>query len=76
MQIFTHAGFRSAVVADTPTAIDRGTFHGFNGSTTGPHIDHIFISPNVNLHSAQILRPRFDGRSPSDHDPIKIIFSI
>jgi endonuclease/exonuclease/phosphatase family metal-dependent hydrolase len=48
-----------------------GTFNGFKGVATGDKIDYIFVSPGVNIISAEILRPPQGQPCPSDHFPIK-----
>ncbi len=47
-----------------------GTFHGFTGNTSETPIDHILMSPEWEVLSAEVLRG--DGRRPfpSDHFPL------
>ncbi len=47
-----------------------GTFHGFTGQHTSPPIDHILLSPEWEVLSAEVLRG--DGNRPflSDHFPL------
>ena len=53
-----------------PQAKNVGTFHGFEGKTTGSKIDAILISPGLISRSAEIIRMNRDGRYPSDHFPV------
>lgn len=47
-----------------------GTFNGFEGRTTGPKIDYVFVQPFIEVESAQIIRDHQQGRYPSDHFPV------
>ena len=49
---------------------EPGTFHGFTGTPTEPPIDHILLSPDWSVLSAEVLYG--DGRRPfvSDHFPV------
>lgn len=47
-----------------------GTRHGFNGSLSGPHIDHIRLSSNLQPLDARIDTHSRNGRYPSDHFPV------
>lgn len=47
------------------------TFHGFSGVGVGGWIDYIFVSANVGVVSAEVIRDKVDGRFPSDHYPIR-----
>jgi endonuclease/exonuclease/phosphatase family metal-dependent hydrolase len=62
--VFKDAGFHSEV------ASDEGTYHKFLGTTVSPQLDYIFLNDKWNTQSAEILRPRKDGKSASDHDPV------
>ena len=63
-EIFIDAGFQSAVVST------EGTFHQFSGSPDCPQLDFIFLNDKWTLENAEILRPRKNGKSASDHDPV------
>lgn len=52
------------------------TFHGFTGIGVGGWIDYIFVSPNVKVVEAEIIRDKVDGRFPSDHYPIRAKLSL
>lgn len=54
---------------DEPTV--HGTIHNYTGRTDGPRIDYIFVSREVEVHSAEIVRYSAGGRYPSDHFPVK-----
>jgi endonuclease/exonuclease/phosphatase family metal-dependent hydrolase len=47
-----------------------GTRHGFNGSLSGPQIDHIRLSSNLQALDARIDVNSRNGRYPSDHFPV------
>ncbi|WP_146682516.1 endonuclease/exonuclease/phosphatase family protein [Limihaloglobus sulfuriphilus] len=47
-----------------------GTFGGFTGKIDGDKIDYIFVSPQTQTKSADILHTNKDGRYPSDHYPV------
>ena len=54
-----------------PDAAEVGTFSGFNlGATDGPKIDHLMVTPRVEVLDAGIDRTSGDGRYPSDHFPV------
>ena len=67
--VFKEAGFTAAVDST------EGTFHRFIGNTDGPRIDYIFLNNNWNIRTAEILRPRKNGKSASDHDPVVAVVS-
>ncbi|MFT7669694.1 MAG: endonuclease/exonuclease/phosphatase family metal-dependent hydrolase [Planctomycetota bacterium] len=48
-----------------------GTFNGFQGSSDGSKIDYILVSPHWRVLSASIDRRVFEGRTPSDHYPVR-----
>jgi endonuclease/exonuclease/phosphatase family metal-dependent hydrolase len=52
---------------DEPTA---GTFNSFKGATDGEKIDYVFVSPDLKVKEAAIVRFQKDGRNPSDHFPV------
>ena len=53
-----------------------GTLHGFNGGTSGPLVDHIWLCENIIPLEAKIDQRRYDGKYPSDHFPVvaRILF--
>ena len=53
-----------------PAAQGVGTFHGFDGYTSGPKIDYILAPPTVHVRSAEIVRDQWAQRYPSDHFPV------
>jgi endonuclease/exonuclease/phosphatase family metal-dependent hydrolase len=54
-----------------PTASPVGTFTGFTfGRVDGEKIDHIFVSPDITVEDAAIVRTSRDERYPSDHFPV------
>jgi len=68
-KVFMDAGFTSAVESE------EGTFHGFKGNTDGRQIDFIFLNNKWDITRSEILRPRKNGKSASDHDPVIAILS-
>ena len=70
MSVFEQAGYVNAVPFMHPEATDGGTFHRFEGYHTGGMIDSIWVTRGWQPMEAEILRPRLDGRSASDHDPV------
>lgn len=70
-QVFQENGFQE-VYQDAP----RGTFHGFSGCNTRRHIDWILFRGRLERVKRDILSDAFDGRFPSDHYPVKAVFSI
>jgi len=65
MQVIAEAGFTPAVATHS-----GGTFHGFSGDSDGRRIDYILLNDKWKHYGATILRPRRDGKSASDHDPV------
>lgn len=57
----------SAWLGAHSTEREIGTYHGFQGTTTGAMIDHILITEQTTVLSAEIDPRHFDGRYPSDH---------
>jgi endonuclease/exonuclease/phosphatase family metal-dependent hydrolase len=54
-----------------PEASPVGTFTGFEfGRVDGEKIDYIFVSPDITVEDAAIVRTARDGRYPSDHFPV------
>ena len=47
-----------------------GTTHHFRGTTDGRQIDHILVSPGIEVLDASVAHPRPGGRLPSDHWPV------
>lgn len=47
-----------------------GTTHHFTGTTDGRQIDHILVSPDIEVLAAHVAHPRPHGRLPSDHWPV------
>ena len=64
------AEFVEAYRVVRPDDAFAGTFGGFQGDSTGPMIDHIFLRGGWQVRSADILRRRGTTRDPSDHFPV------
>lgn len=55
----------------------RITFNGFSDDLTGREkIDHIFVSPKLQIIHHAIIGDKFDGKYPSDHMPVIIDIKI
>jgi endonuclease/exonuclease/phosphatase family metal-dependent hydrolase len=60
-----------------PTASPVGTFTGFTyGRIEGEKIDHIFVSPDIMVQDAAIVRTSRDNRYPSDHFPVTAVVAL
>ncbi|HVS12725.1 MAG TPA: endonuclease/exonuclease/phosphatase family protein [Thermoanaerobaculia bacterium] len=55
-----------------PDASEVYTGNGWARREEGEKIDGIFVSAGTEVLAAAILRPRLDGRAPSDHDPVTV----
>lgn len=53
-----------------------GTFHDFTGDTDGSRIDYIFVTTDIDITAAEVVRDNTDGRYPSDHFPIKATLTL
>ena len=63
--------FRDTFRVIHPDAQEAGTFNGFKpGSTRGEKIDYVFVEPDTEVLSADIIRTSVNGRYPSDHFPV------
>ncbi|KAF0152999.1 MAG: endonuclease/exonuclease/phosphatase family protein [Ignavibacteria bacterium] len=51
----------------------EGTFNGFSGETNGDRIDYIFISKDIKVKSAEIIRDSYNRKFPSDHFPVTAV---
>jgi endonuclease/exonuclease/phosphatase family metal-dependent hydrolase len=57
--------------AEYPPHGPAATFTGFGDSTVGRKIDHVFVSPDVQVRQHAVCADtRPDGRFPSDHFPL------
>ena len=63
----SQVAFRDTFRVLYPDATEVGTFHAFKGTRSGDKIDHILISPSIEVREAAILRDEEAGRYPSDH---------
>jgi endonuclease/exonuclease/phosphatase family metal-dependent hydrolase len=53
-----------------PSETEVGTFHGFEGGTSGPKIDYVYLLPSETALAAAIDRTHDANRYPSDHYPV------
>lgn len=70
VQTMLSGGLRDALGHLGPKGAGLATAHRFTGATDGARIDHILISPGLEVVEAQIVRDRPRGRLPSDHWPV------
>ncbi|MCA9276570.1 MAG: endonuclease/exonuclease/phosphatase family protein [Phycisphaerales bacterium] len=59
-----------------PDETTVGTFNGFDGTSDGEMIDHIFVSPGLKTIAADIDRTNDNARYPSDHFPVWASFKL
>ena len=52
------------------------TGNGWGERTSGEKIDAIFVDEDAEILEAEILRPRHEGRAPSDHDPVSAVLRL
>ncbi len=63
--------FRDTFRIIHPTATDVGTANQFTfGKIDSEKIDYVFVQPDAQVLSAEIVRTAVDGRYPSDHFPV------
>ena len=53
---------------------NEGTFHGFSGTPGEARIDWILATEQFKATAAAIDRTHADGRYPSDHFPVSVVF--
>ncbi|HLW20839.1 MAG TPA: hypothetical protein VKX33_10960, partial [Cyclobacteriaceae bacterium] len=52
---------------------NNGTFNSFdNTKSTDRRIDHVFVTPDVNVKKFGILTDTYKSRFPSDHFPVLV----
>lgn len=49
---------------------NKATMGKFKGKETGIHIDYIFVSEDIEIIDAQIIKYNVNGKYPSDHYPL------
>lgn len=69
-------GLVHAYRAIHPDETQVGTFNAFTGTSDGEMIDHIFVSPTIDLLDADIDHTNDNGRYPSDHYPVWATISL
>lgn len=63
----------SRLISKTPSIGNQGTFNGFNWEKLPEGIiDHIFVSPNINVIRHGILTDNYGMKYPSDHFPVMV----
>ena len=48
----------------------KATMGKFKGKETGTHIDYIFVSEDIEIVNAEIIKYNVNGKYPSDHYPV------
>jgi len=66
-----------------PDEQNIATFHGFRGPSydesgkmRGYKIDYIFVTPDIQVKEAEIIRAHKEGRYPSDHYPVRAVIGF
>lgn len=59
-----------------PDAEEVGTFNGFRGTRSGPKIDAVLVSEEIEVTAAAIRHDARAGRYPSDHFPVTAVLRI
>lgn len=49
---------------------NQGTMGNFKGKENGVHIDYIFVSEEIEIMNAEIIKYNVNGKYPSDHYPL------
>jgi len=55
---------------------DAHTWHGFSGNGRRGRLDWILTSPDIRIHSAEIMRISYGGSYPSDHFPVRAVLEL
>ncbi len=55
---------------------EEGTFHGFDGISSGERIDWILHNDGFKAVSAEVIKSSYDGIWPSDHFPVGVEFRL
>jgi endonuclease/exonuclease/phosphatase family metal-dependent hydrolase len=72
--VLNHSDMKdSRLISKIPSVGNQGTFNGFNWEKLPEGIiDHIFVSPNINVHRHGILTDNYGMKYPSDHFPVMV----
>ena len=70
INLIKDSGFADSFRLRHPKTTQVGTFNAFKEQRDGPKIDYIFVSPNVEVLEAQIIRQAKGQPAPSDHFPV------
>jgi endonuclease/exonuclease/phosphatase family metal-dependent hydrolase len=63
----------SRLISKVPSIGNQGTFNGYNWEKLPEGIiDHIFVSPNINVIRHGILTDNYGMKYPSDHFPVMV----
>ena len=63
-------GFKDSYRVLHPDVKVVGTFNAFKEKRTGSKIDYVFVSKNIKIKSADIIKNKLGDPSPSDHFPV------
>lgn len=69
-QPFSRIGLKDTYFDLHPSSQDIGTFHAFQGTTSGEKIDAIYVNDRWKVLDAAIDHTHSKGRYPSDHFPV------
>lgn len=56
--------------------INTGTYHGFQGDSSGDRIDWILATGEFRVKDIRILHDRWEGHYPSDHFPVMAVLQL
>ncbi|MCG9893864.1 MAG: endonuclease/exonuclease/phosphatase family protein [Fimbriimonadaceae bacterium] len=75
-RILADSGLRPAWQELHPGEPEPGTFTGYDPEAPNHMIDHVFVSAEWRIESAEVLDPRPGGGWPSDHRPLVCRLSL
>jgi len=52
------------------------TYSNYRPPRLGPRIDWLLVSPRIRVRAAAVNAVRYDGRSPSDHEPVHAVLRV
>lgn len=61
--------------ADQRITREWGTFSNYRAPARGRRIDWMLVAPDVSVERIGINTRRFDGRAPSDHEPLQAVLT-
>jgi endonuclease/exonuclease/phosphatase family metal-dependent hydrolase len=70
------AAFVDSYRALHPAGPEENTYHGFSGTRSGPRVDWILASPDLQPVEASIVRTNREEHYPSDHFPVTAVLRM